>query len=163
MQRKINRLWGGGLLAATIAVASHLCAAEPTETTTPKPPGVSETRASADDTSGVKKTARANRYPIRGRLKAIDVNTRKLTLSGSGQNRVFATDTETTFTRNGKPAKLEDGVPGEDVGGLAEKQPDGTVLAVKVRFGPKPPEPDATTGSSRKRGGRASGDNAMNP
>jgi len=97
-----------------------------------------------------------NRYPIRGKLKSVDLAAKTFTLSGAAKNRVFITDGDTVFTKNGKPAKLADGVPGDEVGGLAENHPGGKVLAVKVRFGPKPENeaemktPEASGGGQRK-------------
>ena len=163
MHRTINHLLGCGLLAAALAGAAHLRAAEPAEAATTQTPGVSADRAAKDDAAGVKKTVRANRYPIRGRLKAVDTSAHTLTLSGNGQNRVFVTDAGTVFTRNGKTATLADGLPGEMVGGLAEKQPDGTVLAIKVRFGPKPPDSNPKPATSRKQNSRSKADSAMKP
>ena len=162
MQSIINRLFGCSLLAAAIATVAPLRAAQTAEPSPAKPAGGSEMRTAATDTGDVKKAARANRYPIRGKIKAIDLNNHTLTLSGSGQNRVFVTDAATAFTRNGKPAKLEDGMPGEEIGGLAEKQPDGSVLAVKVRFGPKPTGVKPGSGSTGKSARSGSADSVMN-
>jgi hypothetical protein len=162
MQSNVNRWFGCGLLAAAIVGAAPLRAAQTAEPSPAKPAGGTELRVMSDDTGEAKKATRANRYPIRGKIKAIDLNNRTLTLSGSGQNRVFVTDAATAFTRNGKPAKLEDGVPGEEIGGLAEKQADGTVLAVKVRFGPKPAATKPAGGSARKNAAGSKDEGVMN-
>ncbi|HNQ91094.1 MAG TPA: hypothetical protein PKM73_20970 [Verrucomicrobiota bacterium] len=81
---------------------------------------------------------KATRYPVRGKLKAVDLKARTFTLAGAEKDRTFQTRPQTAFTRQGKAAKLEDAVVGEDVGGLVEKQPDGTAIALTVRLGAKP-------------------------
>jgi hypothetical protein len=86
--------------------------------------------------AGATTEKKLSRYPIRGKLKAVDVTTQTFTLSGT-QDRVFKTTTETEIVKDGRPATLADAKVGEEVGGLAQQQIDGSVLALKVRFGPK--------------------------
>ncbi|MCX8108933.1 MAG: hypothetical protein N3G20_09020 [Verrucomicrobiae bacterium] len=76
----------------------------------------------------------------------MDLASKTFTLTGTARDRVFVTDETTVFTKNGKPATLADGAPGDEVGGLAENLPDGKVLAIKVRFGPKTEEEKQTSG-----------------
>jgi hypothetical protein len=95
--------------------------------------------------------AKTSRYPIRGKLKAVDTAASTFTLSGSDKDRVFKTTTQTEIIRQGKAATLAEAVVGEEVGGLVERQSDGSVVALKVRFGPKTEdEKKATTTPKRK-------------
>jgi hypothetical protein len=52
--------------------------------------------------------------------------------------RTFQITSETKIKKGGKPATLDDGVVGEDVGGYYHNGEDGKLNAVSVRFGPKP-------------------------
>lgn len=91
--------------------------------------------------SGTRPAAnRTTRYPIRGKLKALDLSAQSFTLSGTEKERVIQVNSQTEIIKDGKPAVLADGVVGEMVGGLVERQENGTVLALKVRFGPKTEE-----------------------
>jgi len=90
-----------------------------------------------------------SRYPIRGRLKAVDTSARTFTLSGADKDRVFKTTTQTEIIRGGQPADLAAAVIGDEVGGLVERQGDGSLVALKVRFGPKT-EDEKTTPPKRK-------------
>ncbi len=150
IRTKINKLFVSGLLAVATAVPAVSTVVEAGDRTTGDPYGVSSASRSGDERSTAARTARTNRYPIRGKLKSVDVQANKFTLGGLVKDRVFVTDSQTVFTRNGKVAKLADGVRGDEVGGLAEKQADGTVLAIKVRFGPKPRQSEAEGEPDRK-------------
>jgi len=94
--------------------------------------------------------AKAVRYPIRGKLKAVDTTANTITLTGNGKDRVFKTTPKTEIIRQGKPSTLAEAVTGEEVGGLVERQGDGTLVVLKVRFGPKTEEEKATTTPKRK-------------
>ena len=102
--------------------------------------------------SAAKRGVRNSRYPFRGRLKALDLKAKTFTVAGAEKDRVFQTDDQTAFTRGGQPAALSDGVAGETVGGLLEKQADGGLLALKVRFGPKMDDPNQGGGSGGNKG-----------
>lgn len=80
---------------------------------------------------------KTNRYPIRGKLKAVDTSAQTITLAGTEKDRVFKVTMQTEIIRGGKPATLAEALVGDSVGGLVERQPDGDVIALKVRFGPK--------------------------
>lgn len=79
-----------------------------------------------------------NGFPFRGKLGGINKKTKTLTVAYKTKKRDFLLTSETRFLKNGKPAKLEDGVVGEEVAGYARKMPDGKARLVTVRFGPKP-------------------------
>ena len=95
-------------------------------------------------------SAKMSRYPIRGKLKAVDAAGRTFTLAGAEKDRVFKTTAQTQIIRQGKPATLAEAVIGDEVGGLVEKQGNGTILVLKVRFGPKTEEEQKATSPKRK-------------
>lgn len=72
--------------------------------------------------------------PFHGKLKAIDKTAKTITY---GETTLQITS-ETKIEKNGKPARLEDGVVGEPVAGNYKKADDGKMNALKVRFGAKP-------------------------
>ncbi|MBM3879939.1 MAG: hypothetical protein FJ387_09505 [Verrucomicrobia bacterium] len=142
MRSTIRKLLPVSLALAILAFASAAQAAD----TKMKP-------AAASKTADQPKTERAtNRYPIRGKLKAVDTTAKTFTLAGAEKDRVFKTNAQTVFTKGDKTAALVDGKPGDEVGGLVEKQPDGSVLALRVRFGPKPDAAPSATGAQPARG-----------
>lgn len=71
--------------------------------------------------------------PLHGKLKKLDLTAKTLTI---GRQLIQITP-DTKFTRAGEPAKLKDGVIGEETMVLYTKTLDGKKQAVKVRFGPK--------------------------
>ena len=71
--------------------------------------------------------------PIHGKLKALDKTTKTISI---GEQTLQITS-ETTITKAGKPATLEDGVVGEEVSATYKKGEDGKLTAAKVRFGAK--------------------------
>ena len=68
---------------------------------------------------------------FRGTLTAVDTNAMMLTV----EKRTFDMTSETTITKDGKPAVLADGVVGEPVRGAYKKNTDGKLDAVTVHFG----------------------------
>lgn len=136
MKNRINILFASGLLATAALLAST--AASDTTSPASKQTTVPTVRRLKPDEPTNARTPRANRYPIRGKLRSVDPTAKTFTLAGTAKDRVFVIDDLTVITKNGKPAQLTDGVPGDEVGGLAENLPNGKLLAVKVRFGPKP-------------------------
>jgi hypothetical protein len=69
--------------------------------------------------------------PFRGTLTAVDTNAMTLTVG----KRMFNMTSETTVTRDDKPAVLADGVAGEPVRGSYKKNAEGKLDAVTIRFG----------------------------
>jgi hypothetical protein len=115
-------------LAASLALAVPVAAAARVVPATPAAP--------ANEPALQKKNTR---YPISGKLAGVDQAAKTFTLKGAKQNRVFKVNAQTKITRHGKTATLADAVVGEEVGGYVEKQGDGSLLALSVRFGPKAP------------------------
>lgn len=76
------------------------------------------------------KSSRA--IPFRGKLKAIDSNARTISF---GETTLHVDD-QTKILKQEKPAKLADGVVGEQVSGTYRKE-GGKSTAVMVRFGLK--------------------------
>jgi hypothetical protein len=114
----------GSLLILWLGLESSIRAADPAPPPAP--------RQASDQ------KAKATRYPIRGKLVAIDKAARTFSLGSSKAPRIYKVSGETKITKNGKAALLSDAVVGEDVGGYVEKQADGTLKVLSVRFGPKP-------------------------
>lgn len=72
--------------------------------------------------------------PFHGKVTALDKSAKTVTVG----ERVFHVTAETRIVKLGKPATLEDGAVGEQVGGSYVKGDDGKLTARMVRFGPKP-------------------------
>jgi hypothetical protein len=131
MRTSIMGKFATGLVAMVAGVALHWSGLEPAVRA--GEPGV------APPNAGAAAEKKLNRYPIRGKLKAVDLAAQTFTLSGM-QDRVFKATSQTEILKDGRPATLADARVGEDVGGLAQQQADGSVVALKVRFGPKTEE-----------------------
>ena len=71
--------------------------------------------------------------PFHGKLKSVD-NTAKTIMVGELTLRITS---DTKITKEGKPATLEDGVVGEEVGGAYKKTEDGKLNSTVVHFGPR--------------------------
>lgn len=96
-------------------------------------------------------TKKASRYPFHGDVTAVDAKAGTFSLHGAEKERVFKTNPQTAITKGGKVAKLADAVVGEPAAGYCERQADGTVVALKVRFGAKPEEPKSEPSESNKK------------
>ncbi len=71
--------------------------------------------------------------PFHGTVTALDTNAMTLTV----EKRTFNMTSETTVTKDDKPAVLSDGIVGEPVRGAYKKSADGKLDAVTVHFGGK--------------------------
>ena len=67
-------------------------------------------------------------------MSAVD----KVQMTISVGEQTFQITSETKITKDGKPAILNDGVVGENVGGAYKKTDDGKLTATTVNFGTKP-------------------------
>jgi hypothetical protein len=85
-------------------------------------------------------TAKPKGIPFRGKLGEVDKVNKTITLDEKTK-RVFEVTSDTKIMKAGKPATLDDGVVGEDVGGQYTKSADGKLLLKSLRFGPKPETP----------------------
>ena len=83
------------------------------------------------------KSAKAKPLPFTGKLTGLDKQAKNITVG----ERVFQITSETKITKAGKPATLEDGTVGEEVGGAYKALDGGKMEAVSVRFGPKTATP----------------------
>ena len=72
-------------------------------------------------------------HPFHGTLNAVDKTTKTITVG----KQTFQISSETKITKNGKPATLDDGVVGQEIGGYVKPTDDGKLTASSVRFGPK--------------------------
>ena len=71
--------------------------------------------------------------PFHGKVTAVDTNAMTLTVG----TLTLQVTSDTKITKDGKPAKLSDGVVGEPVRGSYKKTDDGKLNAVTVHFGVK--------------------------
>jgi hypothetical protein len=126
MQKHITQVMAWSLLAL-LFVGTNLHAQEQTAPAQPNP------EASPEE---IQKQPRP--YPFRGRLFKVDLEAKTITLKGKTSTRVFHITPKTRLVKHGKKATLKDAKPGEEVGGLVRKTPEGKRQAVMVRFGPKP-------------------------
>jgi hypothetical protein len=124
MKKPILKLTAISLLAAIVAIT-------PTSAYSQDQKDDKATAASGDTAKPKRDTA-----PFRGKVASVDKEAKTFTV---GQ-RVFLINDDTKIVKNGKPAKLEDAVVGDDVGGVykLEKTADGKLVVTSVRFGPKP-------------------------
>ncbi|HAM72841.1 MAG TPA: hypothetical protein DCM86_14460 [Verrucomicrobiales bacterium] len=79
------------------------------------------------------------RYPFQGTVIAVDPGAGTFSLRGGDRTpRVFKVTAQTVLTRAGKPSTLAELAVGNLAGGNCERQEDGSVVAIKVNFAPKP-------------------------
>jgi len=143
-----NRLITGAVATLTVLAVQWFELA-PVALAADRDPAAAGIKDSADGPAPATK-AKTSRYPIRGKLKAVDTVANTFTLAGTDKDRVFKTTAQTEIIRQGKPATLAEATVGEEVGGLVERQSDGSIVALKVRFGPKTEEEKTTTTPKRK-------------
>ena len=110
------------LAAAVIATPTLLCAAD-----------VSTNAAGSSGQTVIPKPGIHNILPFHGKVTAVDANAMTLTVG----NRTFQIASDTKISKDGKPAKLSDGVVGERVQGVYKKSEGGKLNAVTVHFGAK--------------------------
>jgi len=72
-------------------------------------------------------------HPFHGTLNAVDKTAKTITVG----KQTFQITSETKITKNGKPATLDEGVVGEEIGGYVKPTDDSKLTASSVRFGPK--------------------------
>ena len=126
------------LCAAAILAVSALSRAQdttnvPAAAQIPPPATAVQTpSAAAVQTPPVKKhSAKPTTLPFHGTLTAVDTNAMTLTV----EKRTLDITSETTITKDDKPAILADGVVGEKVRGAYKKDAEGKLDAVTVHFG----------------------------
>lgn len=88
-------------------------------------------------------------FPFRGKLKAVDKVAMTLILAGKGKDRVIHISPRTRFTKDGKPATLDDAILDGEVAGSARKTDEGRTEALSVRFGPAPAKPQKSAKTPR--------------
>ena len=120
MKKIIPKLAVIGLLAATIAVAPTQMSAQ------------EKKEAPAAEKKHAPKRERG--LPFHGKVTALDKTAKTVTVG----KRVFHITSATRIVKNGKPATLNDGAVGDEVGGSYTKSDDGKLTAKMLRFGPKP-------------------------
>ncbi len=73
-------------------------------------------------------------HPFHGKLAAVD----KTAMTIKVGETTYEITSKTRIMKDGKPAMLGDGVPGEDVSGSATTDADGKHVAASVYFGKRP-------------------------
>ena len=92
---------------------------------------------------------------FRRRLPAFGLEVNKTVLvEEKDAGRVFQITSQTRISKAGKPATLDDGVPGEEVAGSAREAADGKREALSVRFRPKASASSKADGSKKDSGKR---------
>jgi hypothetical protein len=94
--------------------------------------------ASAFAADSAKTTKRARQMPFRGKIAAVDVSAKTITLSGRQKDRVFHVTESSRIKKDGKVFELEDVRVGETVGGLAVAAASGDWEILTLNIGPKP-------------------------
>jgi len=125
MIKSILRISAVGLLAAAIAGLPLPAAAQSTN----PPAAAKKSGADKKDAAAKKKGA----HPFHGKLAAVDKTAKTIKVGES----IYQITSETKIIKAGKPATLDDGVVGDEVGGYAKPTDDGKMAATSVRFGPK--------------------------
>jgi hypothetical protein len=126
MLRSLLRISAVALLGAAIAGLPLQALAQ----TTNKPAAVKQSAPDQSDSTAKKKAG----HPFRGKLAAVDQTAKTIKVGES----TYQITSQTKIMKAGKPATLDDGVIGEDVGGYAKPTDDGKMTATSLRFGPKP-------------------------
>jgi len=73
-------------------------------------------------------------HPFHGKLVAVDKAAKTITVGKS----TYLITSQSKIAKSGKPAALEEGVVGEEVGGYVKPNEEGKLVATTVHFGPKP-------------------------
>ena len=87
---------------------------------------------------GPKKTSG---LPFRGKISAIDLQTKKVSLAGK-QVRTYQVTTETKIKKDGEPATLDDAKVGDSVGGYAVREDEGAPRVVTLNITTNEPPPE---------------------
>lgn len=128
MKQLMNQ--AGGLFTAVVLAA--FCITAPL-TATAQDKAKPATPAAED--AGNEKKPRP--YPFNGTVHAVDKQAKTVTLLGKEKSRILHYNDTAKVQKMGKPAKMEDLVAGEEVGGQVTKTDDGKEMIVSLRIGPK--------------------------
>ena len=123
MTKKIAKITTLGLFAAALVAMPVLSRAQG-----------HNALASPNQTAPAKPKKHGDLLPFHGKLGAVDINAKTLTVG----DLVLQVTPDTRITKDGQPATLSDGVVGQPVSGIYKKTDDGKLSAIAVRFGVKP-------------------------
>jgi len=124
MKKSIVRIIMFGLVAAVIAIT-------PTQGFAQEKKKKDSSENKEEPKGGKKKR---DGLPAGGKLGAVDKKAKTITVA----DKTYHVTADTRITKAGKPATLDDGVVGEDVGIYYKKGDDDKMTALSVRFGPRP-------------------------
>jgi len=102
-------------------------------------------KGKAQQSEGTKAEKKKGVPPLVGKVAAIDKTAKTITIG----NSTVQITSETRFEKQGKPATLDDGVVGEWAMVRYNKTEDGKMVALMVRFGPRP---EGESGEKKKKG-----------
>ena len=111
-----------------IALLAFNAVSLPSRGADPKPGGLDERKT---------EQVQPARLPFSGKLSGVDQTLMTITLEGKQKKRVIGITSKTRITKAGKPATLEDALPGDVVGGQAVRTGEGKEEALSLRIGPK--------------------------
>jgi hypothetical protein len=121
MKKHVAKITTLSLLAAAVIAAPALSRAADISTNAPGSSGQTVTP----------KPGIHSVIPFHGKVTAVDTNAMTLTIG----NLTLQVASNTKISKDGKPAKLSDGVVGERVQGAYRKSEGGKLNAVTVHFG----------------------------
>ena len=124
----ISKMAAAGVLAVAMSIVPSRGLAQ---NSTNKPPATKKASTEQNEATTKKK---AGAGPFHGNLAAVDKVAKTITVG----KRTFQITSETKIKKDDKPATLDDGLVGEEVGGYFKTGQDGKLNATSVRFGPKP-------------------------
>jgi len=101
-------------------------------------PFVGQTAEKKAKSESAGKQAKSDLLPIRGKIRAVDVINKTITLEGKEKSRLIQVKSDTKMTKDGKPATFDAAVVGEELGGQVKKVGEDKFDAISLRFGPKP-------------------------
>jgi hypothetical protein len=82
--------------------------------------------------------AKTKAFPFQGKVAAVDIEAKTITLQGKEKNRTFLITNQTRIMKDGKAASLADAKVGDAVGGQALAAGESTYEALSLRIGAKP-------------------------
>ena len=84
---------------------------------------------------------KASGLPFHGKITAIDLQTKKVSLAGK-QVRVYQVTADTKIKKDGEPASLNDAKIGDSVGGYAVREDEGAPRVVTLNITTHEPPPE---------------------
>ena len=135
-----NQLLKLSLITVVAAALAIVPAQANAQTSTNKTGSTKKTTTEKTDSTAKKG------HPFHGKLAAVDKVAKSITIGKS----TYYISSETKIKKADKPATLEEGVIGEEVGGYAKPGDGGKMMATTISFGPKSESKSSTTKTEKK-------------